>query len=85
MGTRFGDTKKNRRSKTMDCGHTQTWETPIPQAGDYVWCFSCHQVRRIPPRLKKSRAKENPRGNNQFTPGRHIPRHVEHAKTCPGC
>lgn len=68
------------KTKTMVCGHQQTFSTPVPQEGNIVWCFRCNDYSKIPWRNRKTRwtvaegrprrLKSNPKSNNQYTKGR---------------
>lgn len=69
-----------KKTKQLTCSHSQTFSTPVPQPGDAVWCLTCEAPSYIP-KLKRtrtiatgrpSRAKTDPKGNNQFTKGRKI-------------
>lgn len=64
------------KTKTMTCGHQQTFSTPVPTEGDVVWCHECDNHSQIPKRSyryqKRNRMKENPRSNNQYTKGRRL-------------
>jgi len=66
-----------KKTKTLSCGHQQTFSTPVPVAGNMVWCRTCRMDAIIPSRKTKTvaqgrprRLKANPRSNNQYTKGR---------------
>jgi hypothetical protein len=65
-----------RKTKMLVCGHEQTFSTPVPAAGDVVWCLTCEKSSSVPKRpykyVYRRRMKNNPRSNNQYTKGREL-------------
>lgn len=71
--------------KDLNCGHRQTFSTPVPQPGDDVWCLTCEGLSSVPKRKwnpnargqtiatgRARRLKSFPRSNNQYTKGRRL-------------
>lgn len=74
------------KTKILTCGHEQRFSTPVPGAGEKVWCLTCHTMSSIPKRIhtdprtiaegRPRRLKKNPRSNNQYTKGRKLVKDV---------
>lgn len=80
-----------RWPKLLVCGCTVSFQTPVPTEGAPVTCVTHGATRVWRPKRDRtgykrpSRAKANPTGNNQYTKGRQLPAHTDHARSCHGC